>query len=350
MSEIIDAFKQNPWLAPVILLGSGIVVGILFDRVILPVFKRLAARTKWQFDDVVIDSLRGLFIVWFGILGARLAIESAHNRLNERTIDLASSSLKVFFIASITVFAARITVALMRRYTQKGQAIPGVSIITNVANAVVFTIGLLIILDALGIAITPILTALGVGGLAVALALQDTLSNLFAGIHIIASRQIKLGDYVKLDTGFEGYVADIGWRNTVIRALPNNMIIVPNSKMASAIVVNYYQPDCEMGVGVEITISCENDLEKVERITIEVAKEIIAKTPGIVDAGEPGMKYSSLTDYSITFGIGFRVKEYTDQYLVKHEFLKALQKRYKAEGIKFATPTRTIYVRQDKLS
>jgi small-conductance mechanosensitive channel len=121
---------------------------------------------------------------------------------------------------------------------------------------------------------------------------------------------------------------------------------VPNSKVASAIVTNYYQPDSEMGIGVEISISGDSDLDKVERVTIEVAKEIIAKTPGVVNTGDPAIRYTSFTDGSITFGIGFRIKEFTDQYLVKHEFLKALNKRYKAEGIQLAQPTRTIYVKE----
>ena len=198
----------------------------------------------------------------------------------------------------------------------------------------------------LGIEITPVLTALGVGGLAVALALQDTLSNLFSGIHIIASKQIKPGDYVKLDSGNEGYVVDVGWRNTTIRALANNMIIIPNAKLASAIITNFYQPDLEMGMGVEISVSGDNDLDTVERVTIEVAKEIIAKTPGVINSGEPAIRYGSFADGDITFGVGFRIKEFTDQYLVKHEFLKAIYKRYKVEGIRLASPTRTIYVKE----
>ena len=347
IASIIDAFKDSAWILPAILCGGGLLLGIFVDHVVLPILKIIVGRTKWEFDDIIINSLRGMFIVWLGIIGAHLAIVSLGDKLGQKAFDTAEAILKIVFILSFCVLAARIAVALLQRYSQKeGAQIPGVSLFSNVIKFVVFALGLLIILDALHIPITPILTALGVGGLAVALALQDTLSNLFAGIHIIASKQIKPGDYVKLDTGNEGYVTDIGWRNTAIRALPNNMIIVPNSKMASAIVINYYQPDSEMGIGVDISVSFDSDLDKVERVTIDVAKEIIAKTPGVVNTGEPSIRYNSFSDYSVTFGIGFRVKEFTDQYLVKHEFLKALHKRYKAEGIQLALPTRTIYVKE----
>jgi small-conductance mechanosensitive channel len=347
IATIIDAFKDNPWLMPAIFLGSGLLLGVFIDHVVLPILKKITARTKWEYDDIIIDSLRGLFIIWFGIIGAHLALVSLGDKISSKVFDTAADALKVIFIMSLSVLVARVIVALLRSYIQKsGTQIPGVSLFTNIARLIVLIMGALMALNAINIPIAPVLTALGVGGLAVALALQDTLSNLFAGIHIVASRQIKPGDYVKLDTGNEGYVTDVGWRNTTIKALANNMIIVPNSKVASAIITNTYQPDCEMGLGVEISVSGDSDLDKVERVTIEVAKEIIAKTPGVVNAGEPAIRYSSFADGGITFGIGFRVKEFTDQYLVKHEFLKALNKRYRAESIQLASPTRTIYVKE----
>ena len=116
------------------------------------------------------------------------------------------------------------------------------SIVQTIVKTIIFIIGILIILQSLGISITPILTALGVGGIAVALALQDTLANLFSGVHIIVLRKVRVGDYIKLDSGEEGYVTDITWRNTTIVTILNNMIIIPNSTIASSILRNYYFP------------------------------------------------------------------------------------------------------------
>jgi small-conductance mechanosensitive channel len=270
-------------------------------------------------------------------------MESAHDTFSPRTLELAAAALKVVFIGSLTLLAARIAVGLFNRYNQKGENIlPGASILTNVIRGVILALGLLIVLQALEIPITPVLTALGVGGLAVALALQDTLSNLFAGLHIIASKQIKPGDYVKLDSGDEGYVTDISWRNTTIRALPNNMVIVPNAKMASAIIINYYQPEREMSVVFPVGVSYDSDLAKVEKVTIEVAKEVLAGVTGGVRTFEPFIRYHTFSDFSINFSVILRVNEFTDQYLVKHEFVKALHKRYKAEDIEIPYPIRTI--------
>jgi small-conductance mechanosensitive channel len=208
-------------------------------------------------------------------------------------------------------------------------------------------IGVLIMLQSLGISITPIITALGVGGLAVALALQDTLSNLFSGLQILISRQLRPGDYIRLDTGEEGYVADITWRNTTIRALPNNMIVVPNAKLASSIIVtNYYMPEQEMSVLVQVGVAYESDLEKVEKVTIEVAKEVMKEVPGGVPEFEPFTRYHTFADFSINFSVILRAKEVVDQYLIKHEFVKRLHRRYLKEGIQIPFPIRTIHMKE----
>ena len=130
-------------------------------------------------------------------------------------------------ILSVTVAAGRAAAGFVRLYADRRDNLLGsTSIFVNLARALVLVIGALVLLQSLGISITPILTALGVGGLAVALALQDTLSNLISGLHVAASQQIRPGDYIRLDSGDEGFVTDITWRNTTIRALPNNLIVV----------------------------------------------------------------------------------------------------------------------------
>ncbi len=222
------------------------------------------------------------------------------------------------------------------------------TLFTNLTRLLVFLIGTLIILQSLNISITPILTALGVGGLAVALALQDTLSNLFSGLQVIASKQVRRGDYVKLESGEEGYVTDITWRNTAIRALPNNMVIVPNSKLASTLVTNYYQPEKEMSVLVQVGVSYQSDLKKVEQVTIDVVKEVLREVKGGVPEFEPFIRYHTFADSSINFTVILRAREFTDQFLVEHEFIKRLHARYQHEGIEIPFPIRTIHLKQER--
>mgnify|MGYP001544477428 CR=1 FL=1 len=211
---------------------------------------------------------------------------------------------------------------------------------------IVYSIGILIILQTFGISISPILTALGVGGLAIALALQGTLSNLFSGIQVIASQQISTGDYVKLESEEEGYVTDISWRSTTIRALSNNLIIVPNSKIASAIIRNYQLPDKEVALLVEVGVSYDSDLDLVEKVTIQAAKNAMNSTDGGVKDFEPFIRYHTFGNFSINFTTIMRVKEFADQYAVKHEFVKELQRECKKNSIEIPFPIQSVYLKQ----
>jgi small-conductance mechanosensitive channel len=209
----------------------------------------------------------------------------------------------------------------------------------NLSRILIGLIGLLVLLQNFGVSITPLLTALGVGGLAVALALQDTLSNFFAGLQIIATKKVKPGDFVRLESGEEGYVEDIDWRHTSIRQLRNNMVLVPNSKLVNSVLTNYYYPQQELSIIVEMGVSYSSDLRLVEEVTIEVAREVLRDVDGGVPEFEPFIRFHTFNDYRIDFSIILRVREFTDQYFLRHEFLKRLKDRYASEGIEIPFPT-----------
>lgn len=210
--------KVVQWLAPVGLILGGILIGLFVDRIALGRLRKLVARTRWNGDEIVINALRGLPLLWMTLLGAYASLQSLP--LSESWRNFAQRTLLVIAILSVTLFGANVAAKLVGLYARRIEGtLPATSLFANLTKMFVFLIGSLIILQTLNVSITPILTALGVGGLAVALALQDTLSNLFSGLQVIASRQVKPGDYVKLESGEEGYVTDITWRNTAIRAL-----------------------------------------------------------------------------------------------------------------------------------
>jgi small-conductance mechanosensitive channel len=226
--------------------------------------------------------------------------------------------------------------------------VPSSSIFSNITRIIVMLLGILVALQSLGISITPIITALGVGGLAVALALQDTLSNLFSGIQIIASNQIKPNDFIKLASGEEGYVTDISWRNTVIKALPNHIIVVPNSKLAGMTVINYTLPDKEIAVLVPIGVHYKSDLEHVERVTIQTAREVMQANTVAAPNFDPFIRFNSFGDSSINFTVILRVNEFVDQHILRHEFIKAIHEAFKRENIQIPFPIRTVHLEQSK--
>ncbi len=339
-----ETLKITSLILPLALIAGGFLIGIIFEKVILNKLRKIAVKTKWEGDEIIVSALSRMTILWFviaGIYGAANSIPMKPTHLG-----MLHKTLLVIIIFSATVVLARISVGFVNLYAARVKGIlPSTSIFVNLTKLLVFLVGVLIILQTLGISVTPILTALGIGGLAVALALQETLSNLFSGLHIIVSRQVRPGDYVRLDSGEEGYVADITWRNTTIRTLPNNMIVVPNSRMASSVVTNYFLPEKEMALFIEVGVSYECDLDKAEQVTIEIAKEVMKEVLGGVPQFEPSIRYHSLGDYSVKFTVNLRAREFTDQNLIKHEFIKRLHERYRKEGIKIPFPTRTVYMK-----
>lgn len=340
---MIDYEKVMQWVLPSAFIIGGFLVGLIFEKILIKRLKSIALKTKWKGDEIVISALRGMTILWFTIAGVYGAILSI--QLSPTYLDIIHKILLVIVILTVTLVIARIVASFVDSYANRVKGVvASTSIFTNLTKLVVFIIGVLIILQSLGISISPILTALGVGGLAVALALQDTLSNLFSGIHIIAAKKVRPGDYVRLESGEEGYVTDITWRNTTIRALPNNMVIVPNAKLASTIVTNYYRPAKVMSVLVEVGVSYDSDLKMVEKVTLEVAREVLREVKGGVPEFEPFIRYHTFADFSINFTVILRAKEFVNQYLIKHEFVKRLHERYKKEGIEIPFPIRTVYM------
>ncbi len=349
MSDFLNFLSKQLFtiLPPLLVLLVTLFVGSFLRRVIFSRLRSWAEHHKTEIGQVIITALRGPFGIWFLILGLYFAFEISG--LPQETVHLAAKLLLVLGIFSVTLVLANIAGGLIRVYSAQIEGkLPPTSLTQNIARIIIFGIGLLIILNSLGISITPILATLGVGGLAVAMALQETLSNLFAGFHVIAARQIKIGDYIKLDSGEEGYVIDINWRTTKIRMLPNNVVLVPNAKLVQAIVTNYYLPDKKMAVLVNVGVHYNSDLKKVEEITCQVAKEVMEQVPGGVPGFQPFIRYHTFNQHSIDFTVILRAREFTDQYLIKHEFIKRLHQCYRQEAVVIPYPIRAINYEQEK--
>lgn len=334
------------FIVPLVVFLVTVFLGYILRKVLFGRLSRWAGKTKTDIDDIVIDATKGPFMIWCLMFGIYFGLEVSE--LPEQWVDIAGEGLLILGIISVTLILSSISSKFIKAYSAKVEsALPVTSLTQNISRIVIFGIGVLIILNSLGISVTPILATLGVGGLAVALALQDTLSNLFAGFHIVIARQVKVGDYIKVESGEEGYVTDINWRTTKIRMLPNNVVLVPNAKLTQAIITNYYLPDKEMAVLVNLGVHYNSDLIKVEKVTYEVAKEVMKEVPGGISDFEPFIRYHTFGDFSINFSVILRAKEFVDQYLIKHEFIKRLHERYKSEGIIIPYPIRAINYEQE---
>ena len=317
--------------------GAGIVLGYLVYRVVSARLRRNESLTRWGGSDFIVSAVRDIAMVWFALGGLYASV--AILRLAPEARRTVGRGLLVLVILSATIVAARVTTDAIKLYALRTSGVvQASSIFITIGRLLIYIVGFLILLQTLGISITPLLTALGVGGLAVALALQDTLANLFAGVHLLASKKIRIGDYVRLDSNEEGYVVDINWRNTSIRQLSGNMNIVPNAKMATAIVTNYYRPQNELSVLVPVTVDYASDLDHVERVTKEVMADVMRTVPGGVPDYQPVVRFNTFGEWAIGFTAILRAREFADQYLIKHEFMKRLVVRYEEEGIRIPFP------------
>ncbi|MEA5617611.1 mechanosensitive ion channel family protein [Cronbergia sp. UHCC 0137] len=332
------------WITPIIFIVAGLLAGIIGEKVFFKKLRTVVSKRQIPGSEIIFQSLHRMTFIWFVVAGFFWAILSSP--LKPDIAIFLQKCITIIFLYSVTLVLARLTAGFVNIFIQRTEGVP-ISLISNLAKIAVLILGTLILLQTVGIQITPIVTTLGIGGLAVGLALQDTLANLFSGFYLIMSQQVRTGDYVKLDDGNQGYVTDITWRNTTIREFSNNVIIIPNSKLASTIFTNYHLPAKEITLTINVGVSYDSDLELVEKVTVEVAKEVMKEiAPALVD-NEPYIRFHNFGDFSIDFTLYMRVSEFFDQRIGKHLFVKKLHKRYQQEGIKIPFPVRDVYVQKN---
>lgn len=327
-NRIIHGHFETHLVVFIICLVLGI---IMLQCICTRILKIIAKRANISYF-LLQQTFKGIPTLLGILIGIYVAIEF---------LDIPSGPLQFFrhlfhsvVIMTLTLMAAHLASGYLKyKLGKSSEHYASTSILVTTIDLTVYAIGALVLLESLGVSISPLITALGVGGLATALALQDTLANLFSGINTLISKQIKIGDFIKLSTGEEGHVVDMNWRNTTIKTPTENMVVVPNKNIASSIITNYAQPFAECSISIPIGVSYESDLDHVEKVTAAVAKEVLEETQGGVKGFEPLVRYCSFGEYSINFNVILRVKTVTNQSLIRHEFIKKVYARYQQEGI-----------------
>ena len=339
----------SPWLKGAVFFAAWAIGLIAVMRIGYARLKGLSRQTRTDLDDIILGALNVPLLVIILVSGGLILTKFLPlSPAWDRGLNLG---VKIAFILAGVFFLDRLVKSFLRHYSARAEYLKASSgIVQTAVRAVILLLALLIILDMAGVSITPLLASLGVGSLAVALALQSPLANFFAGLQLVADKPIQVGQYIKLSTGEEGAVTRIGWRTTTITAQGNNCIIIPNSKIADAIITNYDLPDKETSVLFQVGVHYKSDLEKVERITREVATEALRSVAGGVKHFEPLVRYHTFGESSVNFNVILRAEEFMSTYLVKHEFIKRLHKRYREEGIIIPFPIRSIDIKREDLS
>jgi small-conductance mechanosensitive channel len=344
--QLIDTMRNESalLLAPLLVFFLTLLLGWIVRRILFAAFARWAKRTATEMDDILVGAVRGPFMIWVLMLALHLGAQISP--LPARISSLIAKILLFLLVASLTAVAAKLASKMVRVYGGRMQgALPVTSLTQNTVQIVVVVIGILILLNSLGMSITPLLTALGVGGLAVALGLQDTLANFFAGFYVSLAGHVRLGDYIKLNSGEEGHVTDISWRSTTIKALSNNLVIIPNLKLAQAIVTNYHLPEKRLSFPIAVSVGYDSDPDRIEAILKEEAGKGAAEINGLLAEPAPMVRFiPGFGSSSLDFTLICHVESFVDQYAVQHELRKRILKRFRSEKVEIPFPVRTVYM------
>ena len=328
----------------------------LISRLLIRLFlKRIRRRDDPGIPEIVLECVRGplgFFLVITGLLvGYLIAIGIENTFLVQLsdTKDLAIKIWKVSVILTTTFTVAHVIDRLIDWYLLNIAESTETKIddtllptLRRVLPITIYAAGALVAIDSVGVSISPILAGLGIGGLAVALAVQPTLSDFFAGTYVVTEGELKEGDFIELEGGPSGYVEEVGWRSTKIRSRFNNLVIIPNSRMAESIVTNYFSPTPAMNVVVTCGVSYDANLEDVERFATEEAKGVIKESEKAIKDVEPFFGFSNFGDSNIDFFVFLQAVDRSGTFTLKSELIKRIHERFNVEGIEINYPVRKI--------
>ncbi len=352
---ILERLKQTlpDWA---LVLGAVIVAALIMlmlKRFILVRVEKLIDKTPYEIDTLLVRAVNlpfTLIIICVSMLLYPILLRNLGKDEVWFGGNIAIAS-QILLVVAVVLFTDRFLTGMLGNYASRSPGLQNSrSIIQGVSRSIIIGIGAMAMLGTLGISITPIIASLGITSLAVALALQPTLENFFSGVQLVMDKPIRVGDYIVLDSGEQGFVEKIGWRSTWIKMLPNNTIIIPNSVLSQSKIINYFYPEKELSVPVELGVHYSSDLEHVERVTLEVARETLQTHKWGVAEYETFVVYTGFGDSSINFTVMLRAKEYFNRFWVKSAFIKALHKRFAEEGITIPFPIRAINLEQEGVS
>jgi len=316
------------WGPPLAVFAVALGVLLLVRYILLRLIRR-GAPPPTSLAAIFAETISFPSVLWSLAAAADLSLSSAS--LSARQSHLADEWIGAFVIVSLTLVALSVAVRTLTHYGERqGMPFAAAGLSRTLIRVVVVTIGVMSLMANFDKSIVPLLTALGVGGIAVALALQDTLANFFAGIHILVERPIFVGDLIRLSDGQEGVVSDIGWRTTRVRNGNNDLVIVPNSKITTGTLVNYSLPDRREVATLAILVAHDADPVVVCQIAIEEARntEGVLADPAPVCLCDPGVLPTHLQ-----FALSVNVARRDDQGPVLSRIRLRLLTRFREEGV-----------------
>lgn len=352
MSDLVRLLNEWPSVYRfLVVLGIGLAVGFAIKGFVFRVLRRVARRTETTLDDELLDGLKwpARFIVFASAL--RWAISHLAGRDVPQDVSLWLERLLVILTwVAVTAVLTRISITGFIYWFRNQPDPREVTTLARTAIGIVCSIpAILGLLNAFEVNLAPALTALGVGGIAVSLALKDTLANLFSGFYVSLAGNLRKGDYIRIDGGYEGWVEDIRWRITTIRTLQRNLIVLPNSKLSEAVVTNFSQPVKPLSVPIPIGVSYSTDIDHLDRVVLDEVQKAMGSIDGLLDDPPPVLRFNpGFGDSSLNFTLVVHVAQFEMQFAVTDQIRRRLLKRFREEGINIPFPMRTIEIVSDQ--
>ena len=322
-----------------LLFGTLILSSLLLGFVLNRVLHHWTRKFRNGRGELLFSFLESLPIPLLVLSGLYIGLESL--TLPRQYERIGSKLIMALVLLVIAYFPAKVLILGLRRISQKN---PAMERVTQPATFVIRTVfallAIIIFLENLGISLTAIWTTLGVGSVAVALVLQETLSNFFSGLYLLADGPVSPGDYIKLNSNQEGHVLRIGWRSTTLRTLGNNYVVIPNSFLARAVITNYSVPQTRMGYTLVVSVAYGTDPSRVEEVLLEIAQEAIQDgLEGLLSDPAPSVRFiPGFGESSLDFSLNVQLRRFEDQYAVQSELRKRIVKRFQEKGIEIPFP------------
>ncbi len=342
---------DSGWLDPAVtcafflltLLGAAI-----FHKLLFPLILRFTQKTSSDLDNRMAQATRLPMTVGILVLGLYLSITLVLD-LGARAQSVLDTGAGVLGLLLGIVAAASAVSQMFGWYIDSVAAsassrasIRMLPLLRRITSAMIYGVGALLIMGLLPININPLIASLGLGGLAVALAIQPTLANLFAGTYVMTEGIIRPGDYIELEGGVAGYVVEVSWRSTRLRTWGNNLVVVPNAKFAETIITNYNEPRPAVNVYLTCGVSYDSDLDLVENVSFEVMREELETHPNALKDYGAWFAFDSFGESNVHFWLFVQADDRLGSFYLQSALIKRLHRRFREEGIVINYPMRTL--------
>ena len=333
--------EVQPWVWYSLGLIGWVIGGVVLTRRGVTYFAKQAATSHTQVDDALVSAIRRPLYLVLLLIGVNLWVMlvplggRAWEVMEKANAGAGTLAILLFLDSFIDAYIS------LRASTSRVLATSG-PVLKSTARILLIVIGSLMLLDAVGIDVTPILASLGVGSLALGLALQKALEDFLSGLLIAADQPIRVGDFIEIFGEESGTVLAIGWRTTRIRTRDDMVVIIPNSKLSQSTVVNRSMPRNSVEFIVEVGVAYDSDLERVAEVTLEVAKAVQNENSRATDGYSPRLVYMAFGDSSIDFQLWLSARNWEATFLLRDAFIRSLHARFKEEGVTIPFPMRTL--------